>query len=220
MVPRSSVAALIAVLFLVLPTSAEKGEAPKAFHAKTYPARDEHPSEQVTIAADPFDTPQKAAFFAGRYRERGLLPMRLIITNDGDQPVSLADLKIELITVDKVKITPAERDDIYRRLSHLKRRGDEPSRNPLPVPLPRRKTPASVDKEVEEELEAMQFRALAVEPRSTRSGFLFFDVQGLSHPLAGARLYISGLKDEEGQPLIFFEIAMEKYLTYTPPTSR
>src|SRR5947209_6166167 len=34
---------------------------PRAFHAKTYPANDVHTDEKVAIAADPYDTADKAA---------------------------------------------------------------------------------------------------------------------------------------------------------------
>jgi hypothetical protein len=64
-----------------------------------------------------------------------------------------------------------------------------------------------------DELDAAQFAAKAIEPKSTQSGFLFFDVAGISTPLAGAHLYISGLHDSKGNELMYFEIPMEKYLS-------
>jgi hypothetical protein len=61
------------------------------------------------------------------------------------------------------------------------------------------------------------FAAKAVAPGETESGFMFFDVSGISQPLAGAHLYVNGLKNNAGQDLMYFEIPMEKYLGYTPP---
>src|SRR5512142_2515472 len=102
---------------------------PKAYNAKTYPARDEHADEHVTIAADPYDMPDKAAaVFNLDYRDKGMLPVYLIITNDGDQPISLVDMKVQMVTANRSKISPANQDDLYRRFSRLKRRGDEPSK--------------------------------------------------------------------------------------------
>jgi hypothetical protein len=189
---------------------------PKAFHAKTYPAHESHENEKVSIAADPYDMPDKAYIFVVNYRAAGFLPIHFIISNDGDQPVSLVDMQVELITVNRSQIPPATVDDLYRRLGKQTRRGDEPPRNPLPVPLPRQKVKPTVSKEVQQEIEAMQFRARAVEPHSQQSGFLIFDVSGVSQPLAGAHLYIRGLRDQDGKELFFFEIPMEKYLTYRP----
>ena len=189
---------------------------PKAFHANTYPAHESHDNEKVSIAVDPYDMPDKAALFVVDYKSNDLLPMQLIISNDGDRPVSLKDMQVELITVKHTQVPPATLEDLYRRLGRQTRRGDEPQRNPLPVPLPRKKAKPSVSKQAQAELEAMQFGAVAVEPHSLQSGFFIFDVQDIPNPLAGARLYIHGLRDSNGKELFFFEIPLEKYLTYRP----
>jgi hypothetical protein len=189
---------------------------PRAFPAKTYPARDEHANEMVTIAADPYDLPDKASIFVLPYRERGYLPIFLIITNDGDTPVPLVRMEIQLVTANRTKISPATADDIYRRFVRVKR-GDDPTRNPLPIPRSR-KPQAGLGKEATEEVQNAPFRAEAVEPHGTQAGFFFFDVGDISQPLAGAHLYVSGLRDANGHDLMFFDIAMEKYLTYRPAT--
>jgi hypothetical protein len=68
----------------------------------------------------------------------------------------------------------------------------------------------TVGKKALDEINAAQFSAKAVEPHSTQSGFLFFDVSGLSSPLAGARFYLSGVRDAKGGDLLYFEIYFEK----------
>jgi hypothetical protein len=85
----------------------------------------------------------------------------------------------------------------------------------LPIPLPKKK-PRSISKEAEMEVEAAQFLAKAVEPHSIKSGFLFFDVEGIENPLAGARLVVTGLADGKGNELFYFEIPLAKYLGYEP----
>lgn len=191
--------------------------APKAFDAKTYPARDAHDDEKVTIAADPYDMPDKAeAVFRLNYRDKGLLPVYLIVTNNGDEPISLTAMKVQLVTSNRTKIEPATEDDLYRRFSRVKRRGDEPSRNPFPIPLPRKGPDAGLPKEGISELQHAPFAAKAVEPHTTLAGFLFFDVGEISQPLAGAHLYVTRVTDANGKELMFFDIAMEKYLTYRP----
>ena len=189
---------------------------PRAFHANTYPAHESHDNEKVSIAVDPYDMPDKAAIFVVDYRSNGLLPMQLIISNDGDQPVSLKDMQVELITVNRTQIPPATLNDLYRRLGRQTRRGDEPQRNPLPVPLPRKKVKPTVSQQAQAEIESMQFGAVAVEPHSLQSGFFIFDVQDIPNPLAGARLYVHGLRDSNGKELFYFELPLEKYLTYRP----
>lgn len=190
---------------------------PRAYHAKTYPAREAHDNEKATVAVDPYDLPDKTAgVFSVPYKEHGFLPMQLLISNDGDTPIALADMKVELITVRRIKIPPATPEDIYRRIARQTRRGDEPQRNPFPVPLPRGKGKPSISKDAQDEIVNARFLARAVEPHSTQAGFVFFDVSGIDNPLAGAHLYVTGLRDSQGQELLYFEISLEKYLTYRP----
>src|SRR3954462_13920820 len=90
--------------------------APRAFHAKTYPAHETHDDEKVTIAADPYDMPDKTAgVFTVDYKSEGMLPIFLIFSNDGDQIISMANLHVKLITRKRVKIEPSQPEDIYRR---------------------------------------------------------------------------------------------------------
>ena len=180
---------------------------PSAQPAKTYPAHDEHSSESVAVALDPYDMADKAGIFSVHYNDVGLMPIFLVITNDGNQPVSLSGMKAELVTIDRSKIPPATEDDIYRRI------GKPPgniSQNPLPWP---KKAKGSVSKDAMDEIQNAQFAARAVEPHSSQSGFLFFDVSGISTPLAGANFYLTGVHDAKGNELMYFEVSLEKYLS-------
>ena len=156
--------------------------APRAYHAKTYPAHETHDDEKFSVAADPYDMPDKTAgVFAADYKDRGLLPIYMIFSNDADQTVSLAKMHVTLITRKRVKIEPSQPEDIYRRLVRATARPDDPIRFPLP-----RKKNKGISQETRDEVESSQFLARAVEPRGNQAGFLFFDVEGLDSPLAGA----------------------------------
>jgi len=182
---------------------------PVARPAASYPAHDAHTDEGTTVAVDPYDMPDKLQVFSVDYREEGLLPVFVIISNDTDQPITLTGMKAQLITVNRTKIPPSDTDDVYRRLAH-------PSSNAgptIPLPIPRKKVKGAVPRKVLDELQAAQFSAKAVEPHGTQSGFLFFDVSGLSTPLAGAHFYLTGLQNAKGDDLMYFEIPMEKYLS-------
>ena len=180
---------------------------PTAKSAINYPAHDFHRDEQVAIAADPYDNPEKAKIFSTNFAGSGLLPIFFVVTNDGDQPISLTSMKPELVTASRAKLSPATTDDLYRRLSH-------PARNdsPYPLPFPRKKIKGAVGKQAMQEIESAQFRAKAVEPHTTQSGFLFFDITGISTPLAGAHFYLTGLRDAKGNEVMYFEVPLEKYL--------
>jgi hypothetical protein len=180
---------------------------PAAQPAKTYPAHDEHPSESVTLGLDPYDLPDKASIFSVHYGDVGLMPIFVVITNDGDQTVALSGMKAELVTVNRTKIPPATEDDIYRRIA---RPTGTISPNPLPWP---KKAKGSISKDAMEEIQNTQFAAKAVEPHGTQSGFMFFDVSDISNPLAGAHFYLTGVRDAKGNELMYFEVPLEKYLS-------
>jgi hypothetical protein len=206
--------ALIGVLVLTVNfcAAAKDFAMPKAQPAKSYPAHDAHSTELVTVALDPYDMADKADIFSIHYSEEGLLPIFLVITNDGEQPIALSGMKAQLVTVNRTKMSPATVDDIYRRLSR-----PSTSTAPSPLPFPRKKVKGAVGKQALEEIQSAQFGARAVEPHTSQVGFLFFDVSGVSTPLAGAHFYLTGVRDSKGDELMYFEIPLENYLSAPQP---
>src|SRR6266568_2949434 len=77
---------------------------PTARTAINYPAHDFHRDEQTAIAADPYDTPDKAKIFSVDFAAHGFLPVFFIVTNDGDQPISIARIEVTLITAHHSKL--------------------------------------------------------------------------------------------------------------------
>jgi hypothetical protein len=183
---------------------------PAAQPARAYPAHDDHPTEKVVVAVDPYDVEDKASIFTVNYRNEGYLPVFFVVTNDGEEPISLVGIKAQMNTKDRSKLFPATTDDLLRRLSHPSRNDRT---NTLPIPLPKKEVKGGVSRKTWDELEQSQFAAKAVEPHSTASGFLFFDVGGISHPLAGANFYLMGVRDSKNNELMYFEIPLEKYLS-------
>ncbi len=175
--------------------------------AKSYPAHDDHSDEKVAIAADPYDTAQKAKIFTINFAGHGFLPIFFVVTNDGDRPVSIANMQITLVKPDRAKLTPLAPDDLYRRLTN-----PQGETRPSPIPIPHKNVKGAITQEQRDEIESSQFAARAVEPHSSQSGFLFFDVAGVSAPLAGSSMEITGVDDAKGNELMFFEIPMDNYL--------
>jgi hypothetical protein len=194
-----------AIAALALSLAAKDFVKPAAHSAKTYPAHDDHADEKVAIAADPYDTSDKAKIFSINFHEHGFLPVFFIVTNDGDQPISIANTQITLITANRSKLTPASPEDIYRRLANPQA-ATRPS--PIPIPLPRKNVKGSITQKDRDEVESSQFAAKAVEPHTTQSGFLFFDIGDI--PLAGAHIDITGVNDAKGTELMYFEIPLDK----------
>jgi hypothetical protein len=179
---------------------------PVARTAINYPAHDFHRDSKVAIAADLYDSREKAKIFSVDFAAHGFLPVFFVVTNDGDQPVSIANMEITLITANHSKLTPVPVNDLYRRLSN-----PQASTRPSPIPLPH-KVKGTISKKEMDEIESSQFAAKAVEPHGTQSGFLFFDVGGISSPLPGANIDITGVADAKGDELMYFEIPVDKYL--------
>ena len=207
MLRRISIGALIVFIFSLFAWAGKAFLMPQARPAATYPAHDAHNDEKVIVALDPYDTQDKANIFNAKYNEVGYMPIFFVITNDGDEPISLNGMKAQLVTHDRTKISPADEDDLYRRLAHPTK-----STSPIPLPYPRTKIKGTVDSKTQDELQNSRFAARAVEPHSTQSGFLFFDVSGISSPLNGANFYLSGVHDSKGNELMYFEIPLEKYV--------
>jgi hypothetical protein len=142
------------------------------------------------------------------------MPIRIIVTNNGDKPISLADARINFITAAGDKIPTAEARDVERRIDKIKR---PDSGYKLPGPLPRiGNKSASKSKDIDADFSAFEYSAVAVEPHSTRAGFLFYDLEGIANPLVGGKLNLSMLRNAAGKELFYFEIPFNKYLAANP----
>lgn len=208
--PRA-VIILCAVAVFALCLAARDFVKPAAKPAQTYPAHDDHTDEKVAIAADPYDTADKAKIFSVNFHEHGFLPIFFVVSNDGTQPVSIANLQVTLTTANRDKLTPISSEDIYRRITNPQAN----TRPPEPIPIPHKKVKGTITEKERNEIESSQFAAKAVEPHNTQSGFLFFDVEDITAPLAGAHVYVSHVYDAKGTELFYFDIPLDKYLT--PP---
>src|SRR5438874_11418848 len=148
------VAALLLVCFVAASAYDYKPpEIPPAGHAAKFPQHEAHKDEGVTVAIDAYG-PEKDSVFHVKFAEHRVLPVRLIISNDSDQPLSLADAKIELTTSRKAKGEPLTKEDIERAVGRSVEPQDTTSstRIPLPVPIPRGK-PKRLPKGTEEEID-------------------------------------------------------------------
>ncbi|MGA8274617.1 MAG: hypothetical protein WB919_23880 [Candidatus Sulfotelmatobacter sp.] len=207
--PKPGFFRVLFVLFLIvafaLCVPAKDFVKPAAQPAKTYPAHDDHAIDKVAIAADPYDTADKAKIFSINFQEHDFLPIFFVVTNDGDQPISIANMQVTLTTGGRAKLTPASSEDTFRRLTN-----PQANTHPLPIPIPQKKVKGALSQKQRDEIETAQFAAKAVEPHTTQSGFLFFDVEDINAPLEGARLYVTGVNDAKGAELMYFEIQMEK----------
>ncbi len=202
-----AVAALLAIPLIAAPLLAQHA-APPAQAADQYPAFERHAGDHLSIAADPYDTPKKASIFRVDYGSANIIPVRIVITNEGDTPISLDNARIDFITAAGDKVPAAEPRDAERAI-------DRPAdpRNKIPIgPIKIGGKGKNQDKKIEQDFSEFQYNAIAVEPHTTRAGFLFYDLQDLESPLTGAHLELRRIQSADGRELFAFEIPFNKYL--------
>jgi len=188
-------------------------KAPPVKPAIQYDTFDAHPNEHVTIAADPCDDPKDCSFFRLPYVQHGLIPIRVVITNDGDRALSLDDARMQFISANKDVIPAATDDDLNRRLFLMK--SATGSKIPLPAPLPAipiHHTP--IDKKILQDENDFGFQGTVVNAHSTLAGYLFYDLKQLDQPaLKGAEFYVKMVHSLDAKQNLFsFSIPFDKWL--------
>src|SRR5579862_381198 len=194
----------------VLPVDASDHKVPDVQPATSFADVEVHQAENVAIAAEPYDTKEKESIFRIDYLAHGVMPVRLVVTNNGDKPISLRDARILFQTSAGDRIQAAGPEDIERLMTRKEREG---GRIPMPGPIPTIKLkPKASNKDIEEDFNQFEYGALVVEPHTTRAGFLFYDVSQLADPLQGSKLHLHKLMDADGHELFYFEIPFDKYV--------
>ena len=164
---------------------AEKPRKPKpALPAQQYPMHDTHSAEHVTIAAEPGDTRETEPNTRLDYYHHGFMPMRVIVTNDSEEALTLDDARIHFIAADNTVIPAATDDDLQRRLFALKSVAG--TRIPMPAPIPSITIHHKpVDKQILADDNDFGFQTTTVAPHTTVSGYLYYDVRELDDPVLG-----------------------------------
>lgn len=177
---------------------------PRAQNANTYTSKDSHPNEKVTAAVELYNSPPRSDIFITPYSQDAILPVFLVITNDGDKPIALTQMRAQMVTSNRAKLESLTNDDVFRRVAHISGSSTNPGRV-SPIPLPGGSKNKKAQKQYQEIL-AANFAAQAVEPHTTKSGFLFFDVEDVKQWAQGSHIYLTGVTDANGNELMYFDI--------------
>jgi hypothetical protein len=195
-------------LALPLAVHADKPrKVPPPLPAAQYPAHDTR--EQITIAADPGDTKDTAPKTRLDYLAHGFVPIRIIVTNDSSQPLSLDDARILLVPANSAAENAASQDELERGTSSVKREGNK---IPLPGPLPPITQHAKpVDNQIVADDNDFGFKSSTIAPHSTSAGWLYYDVRDLDRtPLKGAAIEVRKVRwAATNKPLDTFEIPLQ-----------
>jgi hypothetical protein len=167
---------------------------------------DQYPNHQsengVTVAALPYETKDQAAPAFGKVNpyEYGVLPILVVIRNQGKTAIRADRIRVQYIWPDRSKIdaTPA------RDVKYL---GEKGLNGNVPIPRPLGLPPSKKVKQPlgEWQIEGRAFAAEMIPPGETASGFFYFQTGHRT----GSTLFVSGLKDAaSNQELIYFELPL------------
>jgi hypothetical protein len=171
---------------------------------------DHHEKEHVTVAAEPGDSKDLRPNTRLDYYAHGLLPVRVIVTNDSDLPLTLDDARIHLITGNNDNIPAATIEEIDRRMSNFKSATGSKVPLPLPIPVPITVGKKNIDKKITDDDNDFGFQTTTVQPHATVAGYLYYDINDIDPPaLAHATLEVRKVKQlPKGDYLDSFEVAL------------
>jgi hypothetical protein len=168
--------------------------------AASYPTR--QTSDRVTIAAIPYVSAEQthAAFGKLDPNRYGILPLLIVIQNDGKQTLRFDSMRVEYVSSDHrhVDATPAK-DVPY--LSGAR----EPHIENGPIPGAGTHVKKVKNPLANGEIGIRAFSAPVLPPGDQASGFFYFQT---GYRL-GAKIYITGVKESAtGKELLYFEIPL------------
>lgn len=178
--------------------------------ASSYPAKQSQAG--VTIAVRAYHEPedrQKSAFDKADPWKYGVMPVLVVITNEGDAPISLENFQARFVQGRGEGLEATSGDD----LQFFNPKGAQPRSKPRYIPnVPGLNRP-KVKKGplAKPEIVDRQFKAPVVAPGETVSGFFYYFVGTDRDPLVDSTIYMTGLKNmQTNQELFFFEIPLKE----------
>ena len=160
-------------------------------------------SDQVTIGAKPFSTPELTGEAFGKKTDLlryGVLPVLMVIENKRGKTLSLENLEISLVGDDGRHVDQTRPEDLFQIGAKTGRK--PPVINPLPIPHSSKRRPLDTP-----EIITRSFSARVLPPGDSASGFVYF--QAKAEP--GDKLYVSGIREtSSGREILYFEFEMNK----------
>ena len=161
----------------------------------------------VTVAIEAFhdEAAAKELFGKAQPGKIGVLPVLLVISNQGDRPIKLDNLRVRYVPSPGTEGIEALRGS---DLATFNPKGYQPKQRKIPGVGTTR---AKVKKGplARPEVAEREWSAPLVPPGVQESGFFFFHVGGAGNPAPSASIYVTGLYDmKAGQELFYFEIPL------------
>lgn len=178
--------------------------------APTYPCHQKQGA--VTLAADPYQTKEKilTAFDVKNLDKLGLVPILIIVTNEGDNPLLLSGSDVVLIDPKNQSIGQVPVDEVVQAILGQGKGTPKTGRTPLPFPMPKRGGHNEDAFELETDFVNKSLKETRVPPKTTVSGFVFFQLRDNLKSLAGHKIYVPEIQDLKTQEhLLFFEVEIK-----------
>jgi hypothetical protein len=168
--------------------------------AASYPTRQSN--DKVTIAAIPYVSAEQTHMAFGKLdpNRYGILPLLIVIQNDGRQTLRFDSMRVEYVTSDRRRVDATAAKDV----PYLSGAREPRIEN---GPLPGKGTHVKKVKNplAKGEIEVRAFSAPVLPPGDQASGFFYFQI---AYRL-GAKVYITGIKESAtGKELLYFEIPL------------
>ena len=186
---------------LTVATAADKEPRFAPGPATSYAAR--QTNNNVTVAAVPYITEDQVRSAFGKLdpNKYGILPLLVVIQNDGKQAIRLDGIKIEYITPGGTHIGATPAKDVPYISGNIRQPRIENS--PLPTGSPRvsrKKNPLAGG-----QIDVRAFSERMLPPGEQASGFFYF--QTLNR--LGSKVYLTGLREAASETeLFYFEISL------------
>jgi len=189
----------LALFMSIAAAFAADKEAPfKAAPAASYAHHQKN--ADVTIGVDPYATGEKikAAFGKLDPYQQGVLPVLVVVQNDGAETIRLDRLKVEYVGPSGTRVIATPPKDVrYAR---------SPDRPSLPPAGPLGKLRTKKNPLDAWEIEGRGFAAQMLPAGQSASGFFYFQTALET----GATIYISGMSEaKSGKELFYFEIPLQ-----------
>lgn len=199
---RLIVPGLTLMMGLAAMAEAAEKEAPFAVGpAASYPTK--QTNEKITIAAVAYDSDEmtKPPFGKANPNKEGVLPVLVVIRNDGPETILLDGIRVEYVAQDRTRVEATPAADLPYISGPSRPR---PVYGPIPTGTPRvsrKKGPLSSI-----QFDVRAFAAKMLPPGQEASGFFYFQTGHRKGSLA----YVTGLKQaRSGKEIFYFEVPLD-----------
>ncbi|MBZ5536470.1 MAG: hypothetical protein LAO31_10980 [Acidobacteriia bacterium] len=184
-------------------------------HAKSYLALDSH--DKITIAAQPYDRPEKVLEVFDRDPSRqNFVTVLIVVSNDSDDEIEVDGIEVELANSKLHALHPTPTEDVVREIFYPKdRRRDSKGKIGIGG-IGLGGNPEKDFTNARADFLSKELGDKFIPPHSTASGFVFYETPQLEAALVGGKIYIPRVRirrsadpKQVGRELLFYEIDLK-----------